>query len=92
LPRLPSSHSLVTGKQRHFVCNSVVVEAEDILARLCENALPIKYDYLARYVADHVALISHTARQRLTSVWICLIPTIGKSVSDGFEFDAKTRS
>src|SRR2546429_8356690 len=57
--------------------------------RLLENALLIAYDYLAWYVADHVALISHTARQRLASVLVGLARTIGKRVSDGFEFDAK---
>jgi CRP/FNR family transcriptional regulator, nitrogen oxide reductase regulator len=57
--------------------------------RLLENALLIASDYLAWYVADHVALISHTARQRLASVLVGLARTIGKRVSDGFEFDAK---
>ena len=57
--------------------------------RLLENALLIAYDYLAWYVADHAALISHTARQRLARVLVCLAQTIGKRVSDGFEFDAK---
>lgn len=56
--------------------------------RLLENALPIAYDYLAWYVADHVALIGHTARQRLARVLVCLAQTIGKRVSDGYEFDA----
>ena len=57
--------------------------------RLLENALLLAYDYLAWYVADHVALISHPARQRLASVLVCLARTIGQRVSDGFEFDAK---
>ena len=57
--------------------------------RLLENALLIAYDYLAWYVADHVALISHTARQRLAGVLVCLARTIGKRVSDGFEFEAR---
>jgi CRP/FNR family transcriptional regulator, nitrogen oxide reductase regulator len=56
--------------------------------RLLENALLIAYDYLAWYVADHVALTSHTARQRLAGVLVCLAQTIGKKVSGGFEFDA----
>jgi CRP-like cAMP-binding protein len=56
--------------------------------RLLENALLIAYDYLAWYVADHVALTSHTARQRLAGVLVCLAQTIGEKVSDGFEFDA----
>jgi CRP-like cAMP-binding protein len=56
--------------------------------RLLENTLLIAYDYLAWYVADHVALTSHTARQRLAGVLVCLAETIGEKVSDGFEFDA----
>jgi CRP-like cAMP-binding protein len=56
--------------------------------RLLENALRIASDYLAWYLADHVALISKTARQRLARVLICLAETIGDKSSDGFEFDA----
>lgn len=56
--------------------------------RLLENAMLIAYDYLAWYVADHVALISHTARQRLAGVLVCLAQTIGEKVPGGFEFDA----
>jgi CRP-like cAMP-binding protein len=56
--------------------------------RLLENALLIASDYLGWYVATHVALVSHNARQRLARVLICLAESIGKKVSDGFEFDA----
>jgi CRP/FNR family transcriptional regulator, nitrogen oxide reductase regulator len=56
--------------------------------RLLENALLLAYDYLAWYVADHVALIGHTARQRLASVLVCLAETIGERVSGGCQFDA----
>jgi CRP-like cAMP-binding protein len=56
--------------------------------RLLENAFLIAYDYMAWYMADHVALTSHTARQRLAGVLICLAQTIGDKVSGGFEFDA----
>src|SRR5262249_53575930 len=56
--------------------------------RLLENALLLTYDYLAWYVAAHVALVSHTARQRLAGVLICLARTIGEKVADGFQFDA----
>lgn len=56
--------------------------------RLLENALLLTYDYLAWYVAAHVALVSHTARQRLASVLICLARTVGEKVADGFQFDA----
>jgi CRP/FNR family transcriptional regulator, nitrogen oxide reductase regulator len=56
--------------------------------RLLENALLIASDYLAWYLADHVALVSQTARQRLARVLVCLAETIGHKSSDGFEFDA----
>ncbi len=55
---------------------------------LLENALLIAHDYLAWYVADHMALIGQTARQRLAGVLVCLARTIGEEVPDGFEFDA----
>ena len=56
--------------------------------RLLENALLIASDYLAWYLADHVALVSQTARQRLARVLVCLAETIGNKSSEGFEFDA----
>jgi len=56
--------------------------------RLIENALLIAMDYLVWYVAAHVALVSHTARQRLARVLTYLAETIGQKVADGFEFDA----
>ena len=56
--------------------------------RLLENALLIASDYLAWYVAVHVALTSHSARKRLSGVVICLAELIGQKVSGGLEFDA----
>ena len=56
--------------------------------RLLENAMLIAYDYFLWYVADHVALISHSARQRLAGVMVYLAQTIGEKVQGGFEFDA----
>jgi CRP-like cAMP-binding protein len=56
--------------------------------RLLENTLRIASEYLAWYLADHAALISQTARQRLARVLVCLAETIGHKSSDGFEFDA----
>jgi CRP/FNR family transcriptional regulator, nitrogen oxide reductase regulator len=56
-------------------------------ATLAENALLIASDYLAWYRADHVALICHTARQRLARVLIYLAGVIGQKVRSGFEFD-----
>jgi CRP/FNR family transcriptional regulator, nitrogen oxide reductase regulator len=56
--------------------------------RLMENALLIASNYLAWYLASHIALITHSARQRLARVLICLAETIGERVAEGFEFDA----
>lgn len=56
--------------------------------RVAENAMLISYDYLAWYVAAHVALVSHTARERLAGVVTCLAQGIGKRVPHGFEFEA----
>jgi CRP-like cAMP-binding protein len=43
---------------------------------------------LGWYVADHVALTCHTARQRLAQVLIRLAGVIGQKVPGGVEFDA----
>ena len=56
--------------------------------RLLENALLTASDYLAWYVAAHVALTSHSARRRLGGVVICLAKLIGQKVPGGLEFDA----
>jgi len=66
--------------------------ARDLAARyprLLENACLIASDYLVWYIADHIALISQTARQRMARVLVCLAESIGDKVADGFEFDAK---
>jgi CRP-like cAMP-binding protein len=56
--------------------------------RLQENASLVAYDYLAWYVADHVALISKDARKRLARLLVSLALMIGEESEDGFEFDA----
>jgi CRP-like cAMP-binding protein len=56
--------------------------------RLLENALITASDYLAWYVAAHVALTSHSARKRLGGLVICLAELIGQKVPGGLEFDA----
>jgi CRP-like cAMP-binding protein len=56
--------------------------------RLAENALLIAANYLAWYLADHVALICETARQRLAQVLISLSGVIGQKSRGGVEFDA----
>ena len=56
--------------------------------KLAENGLLIASDYLAWYIADHVALSCHTARQRLAQVLISLSGVIGQRTPAGVEFDA----
>ena len=56
--------------------------------RLAENALLIAYDYLAWYLADHLALTCHTAHRRLAQVLVCLSGIIGQKGQGGVEIDA----
>jgi len=55
--------------------------------RLLENALFMGSDYLAWYLADHVALVCDTARERLAQVLTHLAGVIGQKVPGGVEFD-----
>ena len=55
--------------------------------RLLENALLWGANYLGWYLADHVALICETARERLAQVLIQLAGVIGHNTPDGVEFD-----
>lgn len=56
-------------------------------SRLLENALFMSSDYLGWYLADHVALVCDTARERLAQVLIHLAGVIGQKVQGGVEFD-----
>ena len=55
--------------------------------RLTENALAIASDYLSIYVATHVALTCHTARQRLARLLTHLAWGFGHKVQGGIELD-----
>jgi CRP-like cAMP-binding protein len=62
----------------------------DLLARyprLHDNALILAGDYLSWFHASHMALISHTARQRLARVLTSLAHGIGHKVPGGIELD-----
>jgi CRP/FNR family transcriptional regulator, nitrogen oxide reductase regulator len=64
----------------------------DLMARhprLQENALSMASDYLAWFHASHMALVSHTARQRLARVLTSLAQGIGHKVPGGVEIDIK---
>lgn len=50
---------------------------------LFENALAIANDYLAWYLATHLSLICHTARQRLAHVLLSLAHGIGRRLPNG---------
>jgi CRP/FNR family transcriptional regulator, nitrogen oxide reductase regulator len=56
--------------------------------RLTENVLSVSSDYMSIYVATHVALTCHTARQRLGRVLANLARGFGRNASGGIELDA----
>ena len=51
--------------------------------RLLENALSMGSDYLAWYLADHVALVCDSARERLGQILVHLAGVIGQKVLGG---------
>ncbi len=51
--------------------------------RMVENGTAIATDYLTWYVASHLSLICHTARQRLAHVLVSLAEGIGTKCPDG---------
>ena len=55
--------------------------------RLLENALIWCSNYLGWYLADHIALVCETARERLAQVLIQLAGVIGQKTPEGVEFD-----
>jgi CRP-like cAMP-binding protein len=50
---------------------------------LMENALLVAFDYLTLFLAAHVALVSHSARERLAGVLVSLAEGFGQDVSGG---------
>ena len=95
LALLPEPSSYLLGTE--MVTDSCVIvwrrsEIRDLMARyprLQENALSIASDYLVWFHASHMALISHTARQRLARVLTSLAQGIGHKVPGGIELDIK---
>jgi len=55
--------------------------------RLQNNALSIASDHLAWFLASHMALISHSARERLARVRTTLACGIGHKVPGGIELE-----
>jgi CRP/FNR family transcriptional regulator, nitrogen oxide reductase regulator len=87
----PSSYLLSAETVKEscaFVWHRNVIR--DLVARhpqLQENALCIAENYLAWFQASHMALVSHTARQRLARALTSLAPGIGHKVPGGIELD-----
>lgn len=55
--------------------------------KLLENGLSIAMEYLTWYLASHLGLVCHTARQRLAHVLVSLANGIGKKSPDGLRLD-----
>lgn len=55
--------------------------------QMMQNALTIAGEYVTWYLAAHVALSSHTARERLASVLLGLARAIGVKTSKGIEIE-----
>ena len=55
--------------------------------RLLENGLSIARDYLVWYLATHLSLICHSARERLAHVLVSLARGIGQSRRDGIALE-----
>jgi CRP-like cAMP-binding protein len=54
---------------------------------LMENALLVTFDYLTLFLAAHVALISHSARERLAGVLVSLAEGFGQDGSGGVKLE-----
>jgi len=87
----PASYLL--GSETVRECNLLVWDRATIRGLvaqypvLLENALATASDYLAWYLAAHVALTCHSAEQRLAGVLGSLAEVIGQDVSGGVELD-----
>ena len=80
-----------------FIVSTEVTKSSDVLLwerstiralaarypRLLENGLSIACDYLVWYLATHLSLICHSARERLAHVLVSLSHGIGQSRPDG---------
>jgi CRP/FNR family transcriptional regulator, nitrogen oxide reductase regulator len=84
-----------------FLVNTEVTKASQVLVwqrnvirnlareypQLLENGLSIANDYLVWYLASHLSLICHSARQRLAHVLISLADGIGRQNRRGVDLD-----
>ncbi len=96
----PADHLflVIKGSARYFVItpknSSVCVwERKTIRGlaarypRLLENGLAIATDYLTWYLASHLGLLCHSARERLSHVLVSLANGLGTKCPDGIQLD-----
>jgi CRP-like cAMP-binding protein len=90
------------SEARKYLVSTETIEASSLLVwdratirgiaarhpRVAENALLIAYEYMTWYIADHVALTSQSAGERLAHVLIRLTDVMGRTVPGGVEIDA----
>lgn len=55
--------------------------------KLLENGLAIATDYLTWYLASHLSLVCHSARQRLANVLVSLASGIGRKRPEGVDLE-----
>jgi CRP-like cAMP-binding protein len=55
--------------------------------RIFENSLSIACDYLVWYLATHLSLVCHTARERLAHVLVSLAHGIGRKTPSGISLE-----
>jgi CRP-like cAMP-binding protein len=55
--------------------------------RILENSLSIASDYLVWYLATHLSLVCHTARERLAHVLVSLAHGIGRTTRSGISLE-----
>jgi CRP/FNR family transcriptional regulator, nitrogen oxide reductase regulator len=81
------STEVTKGSQTLVWSRSTIQHLAAKYPKLLENSLSIASDYLVWYLASHLSLICHTARQRLAHVLISLAEGIGHVTSTGIRLD-----
>ena len=92
--------SLLTEPSEFVVSTEVTTESvvlvwdRDVIRRLAtlypkllENGLSIACDYLVWYLATHLSLVSHTARERLAHVLVSLAYGVGQRTPTGISVE-----
>jgi len=81
--------STEVGANTHaLVCHKNVIRSlVQTYPRLLENVLSVACDYLMWYVATHLSLVSHSARERLAHVLVSLAEGIGHKGPSGVRIE-----